>query len=139
MLDHRVYRTGFLPALVALFVLAFSLSDPPRAQTTRLAPLAFDAQRAFGAGATPAANSLNELAAAFPDRRPGSAGDTGLADRVAAYFERTGFAGPEAIKRTSVPAETIEGDLDLENVVATREGLSSRTIVRRAPSVYSRT
>ena len=30
MLDHRVYRAAFLPALVAVFVLAFSLTDPPK-------------------------------------------------------------------------------------------------------------
>lgn len=129
MLDHRVYRTAFLPALVALFVLAFSLSDPPRAQTTRLAPLAFDAQRAFGTGAAPVRNSLNELGTAFPDRRPGSAGDAGVADRVAAYLQRVGFAGPASIKRRAFGAETIEGDIDLENVIATREGLSRRTIM----------
>jgi len=121
VLDHRVYRAAFLPALVALFVLAFSLSDPPRARTTRLAPLAFDAGRAF--------TSLRELARTFPDRRPGSTGDAGLADRVAAYFRSTGFAKGTGVRREYFPATTIEGKTELENVVATRQGLSSRTIV----------
>jgi hypothetical protein len=128
VLDHRVYRAAFLPALVAVFVLAFSLSDPPRPATTDQPPLAFDAQRAFGVGAKPVRNSLQELGATFPDRRPGSAGDAGLADRVADYFESTGFVGASRVKRQTYSAETIDGDLDLENVIATREGLSSHTI-----------
>jgi hypothetical protein len=129
VLDHRVYRTAFLPALVAVFVLAFSLSDPPAPETTRLAPLAFDAERAFGAGPRPARNSLMELAAAFPDRRPGSAGDTGLAARVQEYLVQRGFASEASIKREPVSAETVDGEVDLENVIATRQGLSNHTVV----------
>lgn len=129
VLDHRLYRAAFLPALVALFVLAFSLADVPKPQTTRLAPLAFDGARAFGVGDRPPRNSLNELVTAFPDRRPGSPGDTGLADRVAEYIDSTRFTNGAEVKRTTVGAETIDGDVDLENVLAVRQGLSSRTIV----------
>lgn len=121
MFDQRVYRAAFLPALVALFVLAFSLADPPRARTTRLAPLAFDAGRAF--------TSLRALARAFPDRRPGSSGDAGVAERVAAAFQSTGFAKGSGVRRQRFTATTIEGATDLENVVATRQGLSSHTVV----------
>ncbi len=134
VLDHRVYRAAFLGALVALFVVAFSLADPPRARTTRLAPLAFDAARTFSA--------LRELATAFPDRRPGSPGDAGLARRVAATFESTGFSGRTGVRRERLAAETPGGDADLENVVATRQGISSHTILvlahrdaRRGPAV----
>lgn len=119
MLDHRVYRAAFLPALVALFVLAFSLTDVPKPQTTRLAPLAFDASRAF--------STMQELAQRFPDRRPGSSGDAGVADRVAQGFRDTGFA--TAVARRTIRATTIDGRVDLENVLATREGLSNHTIV----------
>src|SRR5689334_24149828 len=84
VLDVRVYRAAFLPALVALFIAAFSLADRPAPATTPLAADAFSADRAFGPGPAPALDSLRELARAFPDRRPGSAGDRGLADRVAA-------------------------------------------------------
>src|SRR4051812_26546243 len=109
VLDHRVYRAALLPAVVALFVLAFSLTDPPRPATTTQPPLAFDAQRAFGTGARPPRNSLRELGATFPDRRPGSPGDTGLADRVAEYLTSTGFASQ--VRRQTVGAETIDGDV----------------------------
>ena len=121
MLDHRVYRAAFLPALVATFVLAFSLADVPRAKTTRLAPLAFDGSRAFVV--------MNDLAERFPDRRPGSTGDAALADLVVDRIERTGFAAAERIERSSESAATIDGESDLETVVATREGLSDHKLV----------
>src|SRR5215217_5009456 len=82
VLDVRVYRAAFLPALVALFVAAFSLIDRPDPVASPLAADAFDGERAFGARA-PLENSLSELARKFPNRLPGSAGDAALADRVA--------------------------------------------------------
>lgn len=121
MLDHRVYRAAFLPALVAVFVLAFSLTDPPKPRTTRLAPLAFDGARAF--------KTMEDLAARYPDRRPGSAGDARLADRVAAEFARTGFATSSRVARKTAEASTIDGTATLETVLASREGLSDHTIV----------
>src|SRR3954469_1470117 len=77
----RVYRAAFLPALVALFVAAFSLVDRPAPATTSQAADAFDGARAFGTATPPPRNSLLELAKAFPARRSGSAGDQGVADR----------------------------------------------------------
>ncbi len=121
MLDHRVYRAAFLPALVAVFVLAFSLTDRPKPRTTQLAALAFDGPRAF--------KTMEDLAARFPHRRPGSTDDAGLADRVAAQFERTGFAKAAGVQRRSFDARTIDGKVTLETVTASREGLSNRTVV----------
>ncbi len=121
VLDHRVYRAALVPAVAALFILAFSLTDVPDPRTTRLAPLAFDAQRAF--------TTMNDLAQRFPRRRPGSTDDTGLADRIAEGFTDTGFATAAAIERRSVSTTTIDGSAELESVLATREGLSERTIV----------
>jgi hypothetical protein len=129
VLDHRVYRAAFVPALVALFIVAFSLTDPAAPRTTLLAPDAFDGQSAYGAADPPPRDSLRELAQAFPDRRPGSAGDNGLAGRVAQAFRATGFATPADIRRDVFPATTVDGRRDLQNVVATRQGLSSHTIV----------
>jgi hypothetical protein len=122
VLDVRVYRAAFVPALVALFVAAFSLSDRPDPVTSPLAPDAFDSERAFGARA-PLENSLSELARSFPDRRVGAAGDTGLADRVAETLGR-----PD---RTQGPAFEVvrERSGDVETVVGVRPGLTSRRIV----------
>jgi len=129
VLDHRVYRAAFLPALVALFVVAFSLTDPPKPQTTTLAPVAFDAARTFGRADPPPRNSVRELAATFPDRRPGSPGDAALADRVASVFRSTGFAGRTGVRRRAFVGDTIDGPKDLEDVIAVRQGLSSKSIV----------
>ena len=71
MLDLRVYRTAFLPALIAVFVAAFSLADRPTPATSPLSADAFDGARAFGTGATPPPDSLLGMARAFPDRRAG--------------------------------------------------------------------
>jgi hypothetical protein len=116
-----VYRAAFVPALVALFVLAFSLTDVPKPQATRLAPLAFDAQRAFA--------TMQNLAQRYPRRRPGSTDDTGLADRVAEGLEDTGFAKSSGVQRRSFTARTIDGKADVETVLASREGLSDHTVV----------
>ena len=128
MLDLRVYRAAFLPALVAVFVAAFSLADRPAPVTTDLSADTFDTSSAFGDEARPQRNSLNELARSFPDRRPGAPDDAALADRIAATFgledrrtRRTAFQ----VTRTSAEYD----DVDLETVVGVRPGLSSRRIV----------
>jgi hypothetical protein len=122
VLDVRVYRAAFLPALVALFVAAFSLADRPAPATSPLAADAFDGERAFG-GRAPLRNSLAELAQSFPDRRIGTAGDTRLADRVAETLGR-----PD---RTQGPAFRVSRERagDVETVIGVRPGLSSRRIV----------
>jgi hypothetical protein len=125
MLDVRVYRAAFLPALVALFVAAFSLADRPAPATSPLAADAFDGERAFG-GRAPLRNSLAELAQSFPDRRIGTADDTRLADRVAETLGR-----PD---RTEGPAFRVSRERtgDVETVIGVRPGLSSRRIVMLA-------
>src|SRR3954463_13978787 len=79
VLDPRVYRLAFVPALLAVFVVAFSLEARPRPATTLLSADAFDGARAYGGVRSP--NSLAELGAAFRNRRPGSAGDAALGHR----------------------------------------------------------
>ncbi len=123
MLDLRVYRAAFLPALLAVFVVAFSLEGRPSPIRTRAVADAFDPARAYG---TPRVrDSLLELAEAFPERAPGSAGDAALADRVGAGFRASGFE----VSSTSEPGRTVDGETDLETVVGVRPGLSSRRIV----------
>src|SRR5204862_316179 len=56
VLDVRVYRAAFLPALVALFVAAFSLADRPAPATSSLAADAFSTARAYGAPYPPRAS-----------------------------------------------------------------------------------
>jgi hypothetical protein len=123
VLDPRVYRAAFVPALLAVFVVAFSLAGRPGPATTRLAADAFDGFRTYGAPNV--RNSLLELAAAFPERRPGSAGDAALADRVAATLRRAGFD----VSRRRERGGTVDGDVAVETVEGVRPGRSSRKIV----------
>jgi hypothetical protein len=131
VLDVRVYRAAFLPALVALFVAAFSLVDRPPPATTSLAADAFDGARAFGTADPPPRDSLRELVRTFPDRRPGSPGDRALAGRVARALAATDPATRRPL--FEVTRSTVSGgprDLgDLETVVGVRTGLSSRRVV----------
>src|SRR6476659_9410276 len=131
VLDVRVYRAAFLPAVVALFIAAFSLADRPAPATTSQTADAFDGARAFGESDPPPANSLRELARAFPRRATASAGDTGLAARVAGAL-----AAPDPATRRplfSVPRTRTPGGArhagPIDTVVGVRTGLSSRRIV----------
>ena len=117
MPDVRVYRAAFAPAVIALFVAAFSLADRPAAVTTPFAPAGFTGTRAF--------DSLQELGEAFPERPAGSDADRALASRVAETFRANGFR----VSRSTESGRTIGGRAELETVVGVRPGLSSRRIV----------
>jgi len=75
VLDPRVYRIAFLPALVALFVAAFALEDRPDPARSSMPTDSFDAPRAFGSGASPTKESLLGMAATYKDRTAGSIDD----------------------------------------------------------------
>ena len=87
MLDPRVYRAAFVPAVLALIVVAFSLREPQRGSTTGLAPDAFIGARAFDGPGT----GLRPLAAEFPLRRPGGAADDAIARRMVGVFGAAGL------------------------------------------------
>jgi len=128
VLDARVYRTAFLPALFALFVAAFALQDRPDPSRSAVAADAFDAARAFGPGDTPDPASINGLANAFPDRTAGSVDDARMADLVEQVFkapEESGTRAPFTVRRVVTPSRTG----DLQTVIATRPGQSERRIV----------
>ncbi|HEV2943795.1 MAG TPA: M28 family peptidase [Solirubrobacteraceae bacterium] len=118
MLNWRLYRATFVPFLVALGVAAFSLGARPQPLTSTLAPDAFNGALAFA--------ELKSLAAEFPDRRPGSAGDQRLAARVAQTLEGLGGAGHGGfqVRTRRLQAQTIDGEKTLETVIAQRPGSS---------------
>ena len=128
MLDVRIYRTAFVPVLVALVVVAFSLADRPRPIGTTLAPDAFDGRRAL--------STLEQLQESFPERRPGSLGDDALAERVAERFRRPvriegeEAAGPAFETTVRVrKGRTIDGETGIVTVVGERAGREQRRIV----------
>ena len=112
MLDPRIYRAALLPVLLVLIVVAFSLEDGPAPLTTTFAPVAFDGARA--------SRLLDDLANRFPDRRPGSDGDSALARRVGAELHAALPA--VSVHARTFSAGTIDGRRDLSTVWAEQPG-----------------
>src|SRR4051794_21215148 len=123
MLNGRLYRAALLPFLFALAIAAFSLSGRPRALTSTLAPDAFEGTRAF--------TELKSLAASYPDRRPGSAGDGALSRYIARALEGLGgtSGGGFSVHTRSVEGQTIDGSRSLTTVIAQRPGSTNASPV----------
>jgi hypothetical protein len=117
MFDPRIYRAGLVPALLAFVVGAFSIESAPHALTTTLPPDSFSGGRAFG--------ELGELAARYPSRQPGGAGDEALAGRVRGALRQEGFR----VSDRRFEARTAVGERQLRTVTGVRAGLSERQIV----------
>jgi hypothetical protein len=116
MFDGRIYRAAFLPLLFVLVIVGFSLSGRPGRLSSTLAPDAFDGARAY--------STLNALAAAFPDRRPGSSGDERLARYVARAIATAGGSAQHGFQvgLHSFRSQTVAGERTLTTVVAQRPG-----------------
>jgi hypothetical protein len=122
MLNGRLYRAAFVPLVFALAIAAFSLTGRPRPLTARLAPDAFQGERAL--------SELKALATAYPERRPGSRGDEQLAARVARTLEGLGggsAGGGFSVQTHHFSAQTIDGRRSLTTVVAQRPGSINAT------------
>jgi hypothetical protein len=114
VIEARLYRAAFVPALLALVLAMFSLESRPRPLPQGLAAdVLFDGDQA--------AASADRLAAQQPDRRAGTPGDRASASIVATAFAARGF-------RVERDAFT-EGGRSLENVVGRRAGGSRREVV----------
>lgn len=111
MIEPRLYRAAFLPALLATVVAAFSLEDRPRG-----VPQGLPADVLFEG--TLASSTVGRIVQGAPDRRAGTAGDRRTARLVASTFRRFGF--------TTTVERFREKDEDLVNVVGKRPGLSPR-------------
>jgi hypothetical protein len=123
VVDPRIYRLAFAPALVALVILMFSVEpipEPVQAPETFAAD--FDGRRA-------AANARRVVELA-PERQPGSEGDAATADLVADEFADVG-AGK--VSEQDFESEFDGEDVDLRNVLLTLPGNEARTIVVVAP------
>ena len=114
MIEPRIYRAAFLPALLALVLVAFSLVTAPQAVPQGLA-----ADALFEG--TTAVSTVRDIAATTPDRRAGRPGDAAVASRVKQAFLSHGF--PTTIDRFD------ENGTPLVNVIGRRPGSSSKQIV----------
>lgn len=118
MIEPRVYRAAFLPAVLIAVIAAFSLQPLPE-------PLESDLAADVLFQGDPAAAVAREIVEEAPDRRPGTQGDAATADVVAAGFERAGF-------ETEVDRFTASGRA-LTNVIGRRSGASRDQVVLVAP------
>jgi hypothetical protein len=121
MLNGRLYRAALVPVSFALAIAAFSLTSRPPPLKATLAPDAFQGSLALA--------DLKSLAAAYPERRPGSTGDEQLAGRIAHDLEGLGgtAGGGFSVQRNRISGQTIDGERTLSTVVAQRPGSTSAT------------
>jgi hypothetical protein len=118
VIDPRIYRAGFLPAIVALVIVMFSVQARPEPLPPPISPGLFEAG--------PAARTARAIAESAPDRQPGSEGDSAAADLVAQRL--SAIQGGELSEQT---VETsFEGDdVELRNVILTLPGESERQVL----------
>jgi hypothetical protein len=114
VIEPRIYRAAFLPALLALVLVAFSLQTAPRAVPQGLA-----ADALFeGVGTV---SMVRDIAATTPDRRAGRPGDAAVASRVKQALLSHGF--PTTVDRFE------QDGTRLVNVIGRRPGSTSKQIV----------
>jgi hypothetical protein len=118
LIDFRLYRLCFLPALLAVIVVMFSLEGTPDALEPVTPPSTFDGDRATAVA--------RQIATTAPDRTPGSDADAAIADLVVNRFEDIP-AGAVSEQRFT----TSDGgeDVSLRNVLLTLPGDADETIV----------
>lgn len=118
MIDFRIYRAAFIPALAAFVVMMFSLEGVPSAPDPQIAPASFDGERAQ--------ENVREILALGDDRSPGSEADAGTAALVQERFD--------AIEAGTVAGQTFEMEVEgetreLRNVALTLAGESDDVVL----------
>src|SRR4051812_12561250 len=115
MIEPRIYRAAFLPAALAVLLVAFSFQTRlPALKQGLPGDVLFDGQATVA--------QARELASVSPDRRAGTDGNRTVADLVRRAFLSRQFA-------TSVDRWKDDDGTDLINVVGRRAGASRRQIV----------
>jgi hypothetical protein len=113
LIEPRIYRAAFVPALLAAVIAMFSLESRPAAVPQALAAdILFDGRVALA--------DAKRLAATQPDRRPGTPGDSATATTVGNRLRAQHFA---------VTMDRFSAERELVNVVARRIGESPRQLV----------
>jgi hypothetical protein len=114
LIEPRIYRAAFVPALLALVLTMFSFASRPRPLPQGLAAdVLFDGRQAAQLAAS--------IAEDHPDRRAGGRGDRATAALVADSFRERGFRVERQRFR--------HADRDLENVIGRRAGRVRSQIV----------
>jgi MFS family permease len=120
VIEPRLYRAAFVPALLAVVLAMFSFQSRPRPLPQGLAAdVLFDGNQA--------AVLATRIATDEPDRRAGTRGDRATARLVADAFAARGFSGGPG-SRPELQRFTHAGH-ELVNVIGRRAGGSRRQIV----------
>jgi hypothetical protein len=114
LIEPRIYRAAFVPALLAVVLVMFSLESRPRPLPQGLAAdVLFEGEQA--------AVEARRIAAEHPDRAAGTPGSRAVAEQVRDAFARSGFA---------VERQRFDHDGDeLVNVIGRRAGRSLEQVV----------
>ncbi|HZA89760.1 MAG TPA: hypothetical protein VE401_05955, partial [Solirubrobacterales bacterium] len=118
LIDFRIYRFAFLPALVAVVVILFSLEPIPGPLEAPIALAGFDEEGA--------ARTARQIAGTAPERTPGSEEDSDAADLIAERFAEIESA---EVSEQSFSSSFDGEDVELRNVIATLPGESERRLV----------
>jgi peptidase M28-like protein len=119
-INSRLYRGTWLLVGLPLLLLAFSVARPAALQPPNL-PSAFDPSAAAGLA--------EDLASRWPNRAPGSSGAAGAAGWVADQLAPFGYRVRRETFSADVPGR---GKIPLVNLLATRPGRSTKTILLMA-------
>jgi len=114
LIEPRIYRAAFVPALLAVVLVMFSLESRPRPVPQGLAAdVLFEGEQAAAEG--------RRIAAEHPDRTAGTPGDRAVAAEVGEAFAGSGF---------TVEQQRFDHDGDeLVNVIGRRAGRSRQQVV----------
>jgi MFS family permease len=119
LIEPRIYRAAFVPALLAVVLTMFSFQSRPRPlQQGLAADVLFDGNQA--------ADLAARIATDTPDRRAGSSGDLATAQLVADAFATRGFGGGEGAD--PIVQRFTHAGRELVNVIGRRAGSSRRQI-----------
>jgi hypothetical protein len=115
VIEPRIYRAAFLPAALAVLVVAFSFQPRPPA-----VPQGLPGDVVFDSEST--STQARDIASATPDRRPGSQGDRAVAEIVRRDLMSRQFA-------TQLDQWTGDDGTKLVNVIGQRAGSSRRQLL----------
>jgi hypothetical protein len=121
VVDLRIYRVGFVAAVLTVLVAMFSLQERPAPLGSPIPPDAFKGDLAYGDTA--------RFVKDYPDRAPGGAGDEGLGSFVEGRFRALGLE----TSRASFTGTHDGEDVHMSNVIGLLNAPSDRQIVVMAP------
>jgi peptidase M28-like protein len=122
VVDLRLYRITFLPALLAVVALLFSLQSQPAALAPLVSPATFEQAAA--------AHITRQIVGRAPERPPGSDLDNATADLVERAFRRV--RGGEVLDQRF--SGTFNGDdVQMRNVILRLPGSSDHIVALIAP------